>query len=195
MACVSTRVITYEEALVAARAWFLEGRPVDMRLLAAHLAVGRATLYRVVGSRERLLGDLIAGLGERTLDYALARVRDLGPLSGVDRIVATARIMNQSVIDFGPMRTFMRREPQVAFQVLFMPTAQVHARTVAAWRTTLTAAADAGELRLPAEPGRVAYMFVRIGESMVYADLLTDREPDLDLAAMLQRVLLTSASS
>ncbi|MGH1564316.1 QsdR family transcriptional regulator [Mumia sp. DW29H23] len=190
-----TRVIAYEDALAVARAWFLDGRPVDMRALADRLAVGRATLYRVVGSRERLLGDVIGALSERTLDFALDRAACNGVAAGVDRIVATARIMNQSVIDFGPLRTFMRHEPESAFHILFMPTARVHSRTVAAWRRALTASAEAGDLRLPAEAGRVAYMLVRIGESMVYADLLTDREPDLDLAAALQRSLLTSASS
>ena len=82
-------------------------------------------------------------------------------------------------------------EPETAFRVLFMPTAGVHLRIVAAWQRILDDALTSGEICPTADVERLAYLFVRIGESMIHADLLAGREPDLDLAADLQRSLLT----
>ncbi|KAA1424781.1 TetR/AcrR family transcriptional regulator [Mumia zhuanghuii] len=193
MTAMSTRVITPNDALVVARAWFLEGRTVDMLALADELAIGRATLYRVVGSRERLLGDVVASLALPTMAASLARARDDGLAPGVDRLVGAARIMNHAVMGFAPLRAFLTAEPEIAFKVLFMPAAQVHLRIVEAWQQVLAAAVARGDLAPDADPERLAYLFVRIGESMIYADLLAGREPDLDLAATLQRSLLAPA--
>ena len=43
---------------------------------------------------------------------------------------------------------------------------------------------------LPLALDDAAYVFVRIGESVLYSDLLGGREPDLALAAQVQRSLL-----
>ncbi|MBW9207778.1 hypothetical protein KV102_06440 [Mumia sp. zg.B53] len=190
MTAMPTRVIEPHDAVAVARSWFLEGRAVDMRELATVLAVGRATLYRVVGSRDRLLGDVVDSLGQATLAASVATAVRAGLAPGVERIVGAATLMNQAIVGFGPLRTFATAEPETAFRVLFMPAARVHARAVEGWRRVLAEAAAAGELRLRADPGRVAYMWVRIGESVIYADLLADREPDLELAVTLQRALL-----
>lgn len=191
MSAMSTRVLTPGDAMVAARRWFLDGRPLDMQALAGELAVGRATLYRVVGSRDRLLGDVLVSFARPTIAASLVRARQVGTAPGVDRLVSAARIMNRAVIDFVPLRTFVAAEPETAFRVLFMPTAGVHLRIVAAWQRVLGDALTCGEIRPTADVERLAYLFVRIGESMIHADLLAGREPDLDLAADLQRSLLT----
>lgn len=191
MSAMSTRVLAPGDALAAARRWFLDGRPLDMQALAGELAVGRATLYRVVGSRDRLLGDVLVSFARPTIATSLGRARALGTAPGVDRIVSAARIMNRAVIDFVPLRTFVAAEPETAFRVLFMPTAGVHLRIVAAWQQVLDNALARGKICPTADVERLAYLFVRIGESMIHADLLAGREPDLDLAADLQRSLLT----
>ncbi|WP_370616958.1 QsdR family transcriptional regulator [Mumia qirimensis] len=195
MSAMPNRVITPRDALVVARAWFLDGRTVDMKVLADELAVGRATLYRVVGSRERLLGDVMESLARPTMAAALVRARERGLTPGVEQLVGAARIMNRAVMEFAPLRTFLAAEPETAFRVLFMPAAQVHVRIVQAWQQVLSTAVARGDLDPDADTERLAYLFVRIGESMIYADLLAGREPDLDLAADLQRSLLAQAAA
>src|SRR5215204_5689252 len=64
------RVITYEAIVAGARRHFLREGTVDMEQLAQELAVSRATLYRAVDGRDRLLGDVLWSLAERT--YAQA---------------------------------------------------------------------------------------------------------------------------
>ena len=64
-------VITYEAIVAGARRHFLREGTIDMERLAQELAVSRATLYRAVDGRDRLLGDVLWSLAERT--YAQAR--------------------------------------------------------------------------------------------------------------------------
>ena len=55
-----------------ARRRFLAGERLDMTALATELGVNRVTLYRWVGSREKLLVEVIWDLGTRTLRDAHA---------------------------------------------------------------------------------------------------------------------------
>jgi hypothetical protein len=181
----SVRVLTYEQALATAQRVFLKDSRLDMRALAAKLAVGRATLYRVARSRDRLLGDVIWSFGERTLRMAMRETTS----SGVDRIVETARRFNVYVVTFAPLRTFIRAEPMTAVRVLFTPAGGVHQRFVEAWKEIFLEAERTGELTLPFDADDLAYVFVRIGESILYSDLLAGREPDIELAAFVERAL------
>lgn len=181
------RVLSYETALGAARRAFIQQFNVDMPTLARSLNVGRATLYRVVHSRDRLLGDVIWSFGEKTL--ALAQAESSG--TGAERIVALARRFNEYVVAFEPLRAFVRLDPTTAVRVLFTPAGDVHRRFVQAWKEIFDDAVARGELTLPFGVDDFAYVFVRIGESILYSDLLADREPDIELASLVQRALLT----
>lgn len=158
-----------------------------MDSLARSLVVSRATLYRVVHSRDRLLGDVIWSFGERTLAMAVAETTG----TGVDRIVETARRFNAYVVSFEPLRSFVRSEPMAAIRVLITPAGGVHQRFVEAWKGIFLEAARRGELTLPLDAEELAYVFVRIGESVLYSDLLAGREPDIRVAALVQRSLLS----
>ena len=60
------RVITYDAIVAGARRQFLRDGTIDMEELPQELAVSRATLYRAVGGRDRLLGDVLWSLAERS---------------------------------------------------------------------------------------------------------------------------------
>ena len=182
------RVLAYDDALARARARFIADGGLDMEALAAELGVSRATLYRVVGNRDRLLGDVIWDLGERTLERAIQETPLEPP--GTERIVATSKRFNEYVMAFEPLRNFLKDEPLTAFRVLFSPAGGVHERAVAAWRNMLEEAAGRGEIDPPFDPDKLAYVLVRTGESMLYADLIAGREPDIELAASIQRAVL-----
>jgi AcrR family transcriptional regulator len=183
-----SRVLAHEDALARARTHFLSEGTLDMQNLAEELGVSRATLYRVVGNRDRLLGDVIWDLGARTLRRA---IEETSPdVKGADRIIETSKRFNEYVVTFAPMRNFLQNEPLTAFRVLFSPVGRVHNRAVAAWRRMLEEASEQGELALPIDADKLAYVIVRTGESMLYADLIGGREPDIDLAASVQRAVL-----
>ena len=101
-----------------------------------------------------------------------------------------AERFNAGLVGYPPMRTLLTEDPVTAFRVLFMNEARVHARFVEMWRDLLVEAESNGELTLPFAADDVAFVFVRIGESMLYADLLSGREPSIALAARVQRAML-----
>ena len=187
-----SRVISYEDAYTVARRQFMATGDVDMKALVDELIVGRATLYRVVGSRDRLLGRIIADMGTVTQQRAAEDMAATIPPS-VEQIVETAALVNRQIVGFQPLRRLIEQDPETAFRVLFTDRGGVHDTAVEGWRAYIERTAAAGGFALPRESGRLAFMFVRIGESMIFADLLDNREPDLDLARDLQRALLTIA--
>src|SRR5947199_6821430 len=63
---------------LARRKWLAEQR-IDMGALAAELGTSRATLYNWVGSRERLLGEVLWTLAEPTMRRAQAEASGEGP--------------------------------------------------------------------------------------------------------------------
>src|SRR3954451_8501671 len=67
------------DAFLRARKRFLACERIDMSALAAELGVSRVTLYRWVGSRDRLLVEVIWSLARRTLDKVEAEAGDAGP--------------------------------------------------------------------------------------------------------------------
>lgn len=181
----SRRVLTYDQALRRAIKVFVRDGSLDMKALADEFPVGRATLYRVVGSRDRLLGDVLWTLAERTLELAKLETRS----GGIDRMIEVSRRFKEHTLGFQPLRAFLHAEPQTAFRVLLTPAGRVSERVVQAWVEILREAVDDGEFILPFDVEWFAYVFVRTGESMIYSDLLAGREPDLELAAVVQRAL------
>ena len=136
----SSRVITYAQAARCARQLFTETAALDMEELAHRLAVSRATLYRVVSSRDRLLGDVLWELGEATT----RRAAQEAPGVGVDRLLGTAARFNEQIVAYQPLRRLLRDDPATAFRVLFMAEAGVHRRFVELWRELMAAEVAAG---------------------------------------------------
>ena len=60
------------DVLTAAMYRFLRGRRIDVREIAAELGLGRTTIYRWFGSREGLIGEVLADAGEPLLNEARA---------------------------------------------------------------------------------------------------------------------------
>jgi AcrR family transcriptional regulator len=182
------RVLDHERVLHAAERMFHHTASVDMDDLATKLAISRATLYRIAGSRERLLGDVLWLQGQHVMEHAERQVTAYG----AERLVQLARTFNERLVAYGPLRQFLREQPVLAHHVLFLPEARVHSRFVARWRALFTEAEARGELVLPFDVDELAFLWVRTGESMLYADLMSGLEPRPELAERMQRLLLVT---
>jgi hypothetical protein len=165
---------------------FLERGTVEMDALAGSLAISRATLYRVVHSRDRLLGDVLWELG----GAMFARARAHRTASGIDGVVEVTHRFCTCLLGAEPFQAFLRTEPKTAARVLFTPAGGVHTRAVAAQKEILAEAARRGDLRPPRDLDHLAYLYVRVIESTLYAELITGRQPDLALAERTLRSLL-----
>lgn len=180
------RVIGYDEVVAGGRRHFVRHATLDMDLLARELAVSRATLYRVVDGRDGLLGDVLWSLGERILDEARSAV----PRRDAEGILEISRRYYERVVHDEAFRRFLAEEPQNAVRVLSTPAGGVHERYVRAQREIFEEAVERREARLTGDLDDLAYLYIRIYESMLYADVLIGRPPDIEPAERAARALL-----
>lgn len=187
------RVITYPVALRAARRRFVASGGLAMDQLTEDLWVSRATLYRVVGSRDRLLGDVLWQLAARTLDRARHDADDAA-MGGVDRLLAVAQRFDDEVGLYEPLQKYLAVDPVDATRVLFGATARVHVRNVEAWAELIRREQETGDLGpLQFSVAETAFAFVRIGESVLFGSMLAGIEPDRRLGEHLRRTVLPMA--
>src|SRR4051812_23278289 len=85
-----------ETAFRLARRKFLAGERVEMKALAAELGVDRTTLFRWVGNRDQLLGNVLWSAAEPTFANALATMRSTGALGVAEVIGAFVQILIES---------------------------------------------------------------------------------------------------
>lgn len=182
-------MVSHNDVVRGGCRYFLEHGTIDMDSLAASLCISRATLYRVVHGRDRLLGDVFWRLSEREL--AMARRERTS--SGVEGVLQVTRRFCAWLLAAEPFRAFLLAEPDTAARVLFTPAGGVHLRVVALQKQILIEAARTGDAWLAGDLDRLAYLYVRIFESMLYAEMLTGRRLDPDLAERAATALLQAA--
>jgi AcrR family transcriptional regulator len=181
------RRITPADALQAARRRFLRGERVDMNDLAQELGIGRATLYRWVGSRDRLLGEVLWSLAE--LGLAQARAEATG--RGAAWVLAVYRRFGDLIVGLEPLRHFVKSEPECALRVMTSKASPLQRRVVDTFRDVLVEAQKTRGLKLRLDPETLAFAMVRIAESFLWTDLITGGTPDLAKAQEVTKVLLT----
>lgn len=178
---------TSADALREAKRTFLKRRRVDMGLLAERLDISRVTLYRWVGSRERLLVEVTWSLAE----FNLAELD--GPPRrhhGAERVVRLAVGFLEVVIGNPGMAYWLAHEGELAMRLLTRHDRAFQPRLIGWFRRVLEEETAAGLLDLPADLDEVAYIIVRIIESYAYLNLITGREPEAAHAEAVLRLLL-----
>jgi len=170
-----------------ARRFWLAGERVDVGALAARLKIGRATAFRWVGSRDLLLGEILWALCDDLMTTAAAAQRG----RGARRVAATCEAAIRAIVGFAPLRRFVRADPEYALRLLTSKLGPVQARAIERMRTMLQHEADAGALALPLAVDTLAYLVVRICESFVYADVISDQQVDVADAALAVELLLS----
>lgn len=147
---------------------------MDMRDLAAELEISRATLFRRVGNRDQLLGEILWSMTEVVFD---ARSRaEHG--SGAERIAGVVGAIVRTVNEAAEFREFLRREPERALRILTTKASVIQRRTIAKLEELIDAEVREGTLVPPLPVPDLAYLVVRIAESFIYTDVITGGEPD-----------------
>jgi AcrR family transcriptional regulator len=175
------------DALRLARRKFHAAERIDMTALADELGVNRVTLYRWVGSRERLLVEVVWTLARRTLDRAEAEV---GGPRGPDRIAGIVTRFLEMVIGDRGMQRWLAEEGESAMRLLTRHETDFQPRLIAAIEGLLRAETASGGLDLPVDPHELAYVIVRLIESYTYLDLITGEQPEAGRAEPILRMLL-----
>jgi AcrR family transcriptional regulator len=174
------------DALHLARRRWLASERLDMGELARELGVSRATLYTWVGSRERLIGEVLWSFAEGGLRQA----REEATGSGADYVVDVFRRFIHLNAGFEPLRRFIERDSELALRVLTSKNSPVQGRMIAAARDLLEEQIEAGALTPGLDVETLAYTIIRVAESYLYSDVITGHEPDIDRAVEVVHVLL-----
>ena len=176
------------DALEAARRHWLAGDRIDMGALAKELGVSRATLYSWVGSKERLLGEVIWSFAEAGVRQARQRATGEGAGYIVDVVDRFTRLN----ATFEPLRRFIASDPQLALRLLTSKDGPVQERMIAVARELLEEQVDAGKLNPALDLDTLSYLMVRVSESFLYSDLITGSEPDTEKGVEVVRLLLAA---
>ena len=163
---------TPADAFRRARRMWLKGERIH---LSDDLGIGRATLFRWVGNKDLLIGEVLWSLYDPLRLEAIANT----PGKGVDFIVGVYRRTNSTILHFEPLRRFINQDPEYALKILTSSQSILHTRTVET------------NTRMLKEQG--AYFMVRLAESCLYSDIIGGREPrnaELEDACTAVRILL-----
>jgi AcrR family transcriptional regulator len=146
---------------------YISGRRVDLTVVARRLGVGRATIYRWFGSREALIGEVVA----IELERLMAAKRGLVTRRGAIGLIEVLDLTNRSLAKSTALRRLLEQEPSVAMRLLTASDGVVQPRAVAYVEDLIRSEASAGMFNPPAEPGALAYAIVRLAEAFLYNDV------------------------
>ncbi len=174
-------------AFEQARETFIGGHRIDMGGLAASLGVDRTSLFRWVGNRDALLGEVLWSLAIPTLVQADHAAADA---TGGDRIARILTSFVDDLITADYFRQFLRREPARALRLLTTKESPIQRRYVATVEWLVRRDIGDEPLGGAIDPPGLGYLLVRMSESFTYADLISGDQPSSDRARVAFRLLL-----
>lgn len=172
-----------------ARRWWLEGRRLNLSLLAEELDIGRATLMRWVGNKDLLMGEILWSLYKGIYDEAIERARE-SKLTGLEFLAQIYNDINVAMINAKPLYDFLNAEPQWALQLLTSNVSGLQSRLIDTWRKLLEEEIQAGRINPEMDVDSLAFFIIRIGEGAIYCDLICGRTPDPGPASTAFRLLV-----
>ncbi len=172
--------------MALARERFLAGERVDVQAIARELGLARATMHRWFGTREALLGEMLAELGEERLAAIRAGVDGEGPaalLECFDRF-------NRELAGTSGLSALLAQEQERALRILTSSGGVVQPRMVAAIEDLIEAEVSAGAFSSPVAPATLAYAIVRLAESFLYNDAIVGMRGDTERLREIEAALL-----
>lgn len=176
------------DAFELALAKWETGQRIEIGALARELGVGRATLFRWVGSRELLLGEVIWSVLDATLSYVLKAARG----KDAEYAANVSYLLMELLLKSDALRRFIAQDPEYALRLLTSKGSLVQTRCVQAVERALRTTAEKEKLAFTIEVDSLAFIIVRIVESCIYSDQITGRKPDIRTASQAIRILVSA---
>jgi AcrR family transcriptional regulator len=177
---------TREQVLDVARREFGEGRRVDLRAIAAELGLARATLYRWFGSRDGLLGEMIA----RDAEQYFRRVRGRVKSRGGRALLETFDQINRGLTRSTALRRFLEQERESALRTLTSSGGIVEPRSVAVVADLIDDEVRRGAYDPPVDVPTLAYAIVGLANAFLYNDAVAGIRGDVDRLRDVEAALL-----
>jgi AcrR family transcriptional regulator len=178
------RRATRDDAIELARARFLAGDRLEMGTLAEELSVSRTTLYRWVGEREQLIGEVFGNL----VDEWLALIEPQVDGVGREGFLLLLRRFLEFAASSEPLTNFTRREPALAVRILMDPAGAVTVHANLALRRVLTGIDPEVEVS-----DEVANGIGLVARTFVWANIAAGQEPNIEGAVSLASTLLQAS--
>lgn len=173
---------------LARRKW-LTGERICVGELAKELGIGRAKVYRWVGSKDLLLDEIIWSVAKPTFQQAIQAT----PGTGIDHIVGVHRHFMTTILSFSPLQQFVNHDPPYALRILSKDAVSAHERLIAAAAKHMAGQEAAGHIQLPRPAEQMAEMIIRTNESIIYYDIINGHSPAIERACHITRLLLSES--
>jgi AcrR family transcriptional regulator len=177
---------TRAQVLDVARREFGEGRRLDVSAIAAEVGLARATLYRWFGSRDGLLGEMIARDAEEYFRRVRARVKGRGGRA----LLETFDQINRGLARSSALRRFLEQEREAALRTLTSSGGIVEPRSVAVIADLIEDEVRRGAYHAPVDVPTLAYAIVGLANAFLYNDAVAGIRGDVDRLRDVEAALL-----
>lgn len=157
---------TREDVIALATERFLAGERVDMQGVARELGLARATMHRWFGTREVLLGEVLADMAERRLQT----IRSQEPKRGAVGLLDVFERFNNDLAATKGLGVWLAQEQERALRILTSSGGNVQPRVAAVVQRMIEDEIEAGGFVPTIAPETLAYAIVRLAESFLYND-------------------------
>ncbi|MGY0499195.1 QsdR family transcriptional regulator [Nocardia sp. FBN12] len=169
---------------------FLRGERLELHAVATELGISRTTIYRRFGTREDLLGVVIA----RQFEHVITTIDSRCTSRGAHRISEIFdRTLRRLAAD-PALRTYLQNEAPAALRLVTQTDGPVHRGSVRLVERLIQRAQEQDGYRPPIDRTTLAFALVRLGESFLYSNAVADVEGDIDHLLQVQTTLLGVAA-
>lgn len=161
-----------------------------MRALAADLGVGRTTIHRWFGTREQLVGTVVALAAEQVL----ARIAAGAKGHGAERLLAIFDRFNRALADAPALRSFLDQERDTALRIITSSEGVVTPRMVDRIQEIIAQEVAAGAYEPPVDIETLAFAIVRLAEAFIFNDVRAGIRGDVDRLRAIEAALLRTPS-
>jgi AcrR family transcriptional regulator len=175
-----------DDALAFATARFLAGERVDVKAIALELGLARATMHRWFKTRDALLGEVLACLGEARLGKIRGGIDGGGARALLDCFDA----FNRELASARGLQALFAHEHERTLRILTSSGGSVQPRMVAAIKRLIDDEIEAGRFSSTVAPDSLAYAIVRLAESFLYNDAIVGIRGDTERLREVEAALL-----
>jgi AcrR family transcriptional regulator len=175
-----------EDVLEAGLYRYLRGQRVDVQAIASELGLGRATIYRWFGSREKLLGEVII----RATEPVLVKARSGLAGKGGSGLLDTFDRFNRALADAPALRAFVEQERDASLRIITAGGGIVQPRIVELITALITEEMDAGNYEPPVEPSVLGFAIVKLAQAFLFNDAVVGIRGDVDRLREVEGALL-----
>jgi len=165
---------------------FLAGGRVDMQGVARELGLARATMHRWFGTREVLLGEVLADMAERRLELIRREV----PAEGALGLLDVFERFNRDLAATKGLGIWLAQEQERALRILTSSGGNVQPRVVAVVQRMIEEEIQAERLTPTIAAETLAYAIVRLAESFLYNDARFGIRGDIERLREVEAALL-----